>query len=297
MFLLHSFYNIHCLFYLIGRWAKIPNIVLGANLKNAIDDVKDYFDLSQEECEILTSSDVGEGLLIVKDERIPIRFEPSKLEMEVIKGRFNKDKIPSTDGGIMVFPEYQNLVDDHRIIFSDWCKGETAVLLQQGYEKHKVQRVGETGSMIAFCPLGMVQDGLIKLPHLGDQTLDHYSSVVQLAGLLEKYGFEEIALYHNQQVDISAKINGKTVAFEYENYNNKNPDIIIKKKESALEKYDVVMFITSSTDLPMITKAVGSRYCIKRGSAVTEFIESLIGTAEYPLSKVVSGGMEAIPAI
>jgi len=168
--------------------------------------------------------------------------------------------------------------------------------LQQGYEKHKVQRVGETGSMIAFCPMGMVQNGLINLPHLGDQTLDHYSSVVQLAGLLEKYGFEEIALYHTQEVDISCRINGLKVAFEYENYNNKNQDIIVKKKEAALEKYDVVRFISSSSDIKMISRAVGERYSIKRGSEVTEFIESLTGKAEYPLSKVLSGGIGTIAA-
>ncbi len=273
------------------------NIVLGNNLKNAISDVKEYFDLTQDECDLLVSADQGKGLLIVKDERIPIRFEPSQLEMEVIKGRFNKDKIPSPDGGIMVFPECQNLVDDHRIIFSDWCQGDTSVLLQQGYEKHKVQRVGETGSMIAFCPVGMVQNGLINLPHFGDQTLDHYASVVQLAGLLEKYGFEEIALYHTQEVDISCKINGLKVGFEYENYNNKNLDIIVQKKEAALKKYDVVRFISSTTDFKMISKAVGERYTLKRGSSVTDFIESLTGTAEYPLSKVVSGGIEPIEAL
>jgi hypothetical protein len=272
------------------------NIILGANLKNAIGDVKEYFDLSQEECDILTSAGVGEGLLIVKDERIPIRFEPSELEMEVIKGKFKSSKIASPDGGIMVLPEYQGLIDDHKIIFSDWVQGDTSVLLQQGFEKHKVQRIGETGSMTAFCPMGMVQNGLINLPHLGDQSLDHYSSVVQLAGMLEKYKAEEIALYHTQEVDISCKINGLKVGFEYENYNNKNLDIIVQKKEAALKKYDVVMFITNSTDLPLITKAVGNKYCIKRGSAVTEFIESLTGIAEYQNSGVVSGGMESIPA-
>ena len=257
------------------------NIILGANIKNAIDDVGDYFNLSEEEKDTLVScgddegARPGEGVLLIKGQKFPIKFEATKKEDDIIKGRCLVDEIPSNDGGIMVFPQYQGLVDDHKIIFSDWCQGDTSALLSQGYEKHKVQRVGGSGSMTAFIPLGMVENGLIKLPHLGYQTLDHYSSVVQLAGLLEKYGFEEIVIYHNQQVDISCKINGLKVAFEYENYNNKNLDIIIKKKVDALEKYDIVKFVSNSTDLPMITKAVGDKYCIKRGSAVTEFIESL----------------------
>jgi hypothetical protein len=262
------------------------NIVLGANLKNAISDVKEYFDLTQDECDILTSAEVGEGLLIVKDERIPIRFEPSELEMKVIKGKFNPDKNPVTDGGFVVSSEYQWLVDEHKIIFSDWCQEDTSILIQHGYEKHQVQRVGGTGTMIAFCPVGMVQKGLINLPHFGDQTLDHFSSTVQLAGLLSqyesRYDVEEIQVNHNQDVDISCKINGSKVGFEIENYNNKNLDIIVKKKETALEKYDVVKFVCSATDAKQIVKAVGDRYLIKRGAAVTEFIESLTVNADNP---------------
>jgi len=72
------------------------------------------------------------------------------------------------------------------------------------------------------------------------------------------------------------------VGFEYEHYNNKNLDIIIEKKEAALRKYDVVKFISSSTDVKMVTKAVGERYSIKRGVAVRYFIESLTEIAELP---------------
>lgn len=281
----------------MAGYAKTPNI------KNAIDDVGDYFNLSEEEKDTLVScgddegSRPGEGVLLIKGQRFPIRFEPTQKEHDIIKGKCLDNEIPSSDGGIMVFSKYQSLVDDHKIIFSDWCSGDTSELLQQGYEKHKVQRIGETGSTAVFLPLGMVEDGLVKIPHLGDQTLDHYSSVVQLAGLLTDYGVDEIALYHNAEVDISAKINGLKVAFEYENYNNKNLDIIVKKKTAALDKHDVVMFITNSTDLKMITKAVGVKCCIKRGDAVREFIESLTGIAQYQLSEVVSGGIEPIAAL
>lgn len=34
MFLLCSFYKIHCLFYLFGRWAKIPKISVLLNCLN-----------------------------------------------------------------------------------------------------------------------------------------------------------------------------------------------------------------------------------------------------------------------
>ena len=140
----------------------------------------------------------------------------------------------------------------------------------------------------------MLHEGLVKMPGLGKQTLDHFSSVIQLTGLLQQYGADEITVNHNQDVDISCKIKGLKVGFEYEHYNNKNLDIIVQKKEAALKKYDVIMFISSSTDFKMITKAVGKRYSLQRGAAVTDFIESLTGQTEFPLNEVVLSGIEAI---
>jgi len=276
------------------------NIILGANIKNAIEDVGKYFQLTEEEKDTLVlcgddeDARPGEGLLMVKGQRIPIRFEPSELEDSVIKGRYESDKIAVANGGIRVFNELQWLIDDHRIIFSDWCQGKHSQLLQQGYDKHQVQSIGKAGTTVVYVPKGMLHDGLVKLPGLGDQTLDHYASVVQLAGLLQQYRVEEIALYHNQDVDISCKINGQKIGFEYEHYNNKNLDIIIQKKEAALKKYDVVRFISSSSDIKMVTKAVGERYSVKRGAAVTDFIESLAEITELPKTKVVLGAIGEI---
>ena len=53
------------------------NIILGANIKNAIDDVGKYFQLTEEEKDTLIlcgddeDSRPGEGLLMVKGQRIP----------------------------------------------------------------------------------------------------------------------------------------------------------------------------------------------------------------------------------
>lgn len=236
----------------------------------------------------------GEGLLMVKGQRIPIRFEPTDLEDSVIKGRFNEGEIVTTDVGIRVFESLQWLIDDNKIIFADWCQGDHSQLLQQGFDKHKVQSIAKTGPTIVYMPKGMLYEGLVKLPGLGDQTLDHYASVLQLAGLLQQYEVEEIVINHNQDVDISCKINGQKIGFEYEHYNNKNLDIIVQKKEAALKKYDVVRFISSSSDIKMISKAVGERYSIKRGSVVTDFIESLTGIDELSETEIEFGTIMTI---
>ena len=251
------------------------NIVLGANLENSIDDVKDYFSLTEEEADILVNSEVGEGLLIVKSQRIPIRFEPTALEMAVIKGKYKNKKLPK-DSDYLVFPDLQWLVDEQKIIFSDWTVGDLSYLVNEGYVKHKVQRIAESGYMTAYLPAGMIDEkGLLSISRSGKQTLDHYSSVVQLAGLLCQYGYEDIRINHDKGVDVEAKINGKTIVFEYEIGISNSIDQLVKKKESALEKYDIVRFVCSSVDAKFIEKGVGNRYILIRGPEVREFIETL----------------------
>ena len=250
------------------------NILLGNNIKNAISDVKDYFSLTDEESDILCNCEVGEGLLLFKDERIPIRFEPTPIEKATIKGTLNDEEKAAPVSGNMVKRAYKKLVSDHKIIFEDWITGDSSIFLQQGYEKHQVQRVDKSGTVAVYIPQGMIQNKLINLPHLGDQTLDHYASVIQLAGLLISYGFEEIQVNHNAEQDIISKINGQVVAWEYERYNNKNLDIIVQKKAAALEKFDKVWFVCSSTDEKYISKAVGKDSTLTRGAAVSEILNA-----------------------
>ena len=251
------------------------DIILGANLKKAIDDVKDYFDLTQDECDLLVGADVGEGLLIIKDERIPIRFEPSELEMSVIKGKSNNNKTTATDSCFAVGEEYQWLVDSQKIIMADWCTGDHSQLLQQGYEKHRVQRVTEQKATVCYVPVGMVKGGLIDLPHLGKQSLDHYVSVVQLAALLSLYGFEDIRINHSQNVDLEAKFQGKTYAFEYEIKGSHTTEQLIRKKTDALQNFDIFRFVCSKTDAEFIKPTAGELYTLVRGTQVKAFVSDI----------------------
>lgn len=250
------------------------NILLGNNIKNAIGDVKDYFHLTDEECDILCNCEVGEGMLLFKDERIPIRFEPTKLEKGVIKGTIQEGEKVAPEAGNLVKKAFKKLASEHKIIIDDWISGDSSLLLQQGYEKHQVTRVDKPGTVTAYIPQGMVQNKLINLPGLGDQTLDHYASVLQLAGLIISYGFEVEQINHTGKQDIISKINGQSIAWEYERYNNKNLNIIVNKKAAALEKSDKVWFVCSSTDAKYISKAVGEDYTLTRGAAVIEILEA-----------------------
>jgi hypothetical protein len=109
------------------------NVLLGANIKNAIKDVGEFFGLSDDEKNTLLEcgddegATPGQGLLMVKGQKIPIRFEASPLEHAVIKGKYEAENPPDACGigEFKIMPDYQWLVDDHRIILTDWILGDS----------------------------------------------------------------------------------------------------------------------------------------------------------------------------
>jgi hypothetical protein len=277
------------------------NIVLGANISNSIGDVKDYFDLTEEEVEILTSCGddedtlPGRGLLMVKKQKIPIWFEPTELEEAVIKGRLRKNK-PSTDSNYSIKPEYQWLVDSQRMIFKNWVDGDLSVLKSRGYESHRINRIAELGTITAYVPKGMVDEkGMVDLPGIGKMKFIHYAAVVQLAGLLVQLGYENVKVNHNGSVDVEGEItiDGRLfrIGFEIETGNNKD---LVGKKERALAEFDIIKFIPTSTKpavLNPLIAAVGEDYVITQGEQVYNFITN-------PLMKPssVDGSMEVTAA-
>lgn len=264
------------------------NILLGNNIKNAISDVKGYFDLTEEETGILSTCTVGEGLLLFGDERVPIRFESTPLEHRTIKGEGFEDNKAPDDDAFSYKREYKWLIRDQKMIISDWIDGDATGLLQQGHEKHFVQRVGKTGRVAAFLPKGSVKNGQMKIPHIGTMTLDHYASVVQLGALLQDEKFDEIEVNHNDKEDLRGKKNGKILKLEYEIKGSHTTEELIKKKATALEDGSEVRFICSSGDYPFISGAVGEDYTLSRGAAVTDFLHNFGNPETSEAEKLVS---------
>jgi hypothetical protein len=130
-------------------------------------------------------------------------------------------------------------------------------------------------SRFKFVPSTLrVVTSTLVLPHIGKMTLDHYSSVVQLAALLVLNGFEEITINHTGEADITAKYRGVTFAFEYEVKNSHTTDQIIEKHTTALEKYNVVKIVCSGTDYSFFEKILSENYVLKRGNAVEVFVSN-----------------------
>ncbi len=247
-------------------------ILLGNNLKGSMDDVKGFFDLTGDEQDILSTCGVGEGLLIFGDERVPIRFESTPLEHRVITGEGFEEQKATSDSAFSFKRAYKWLVKDHRMILNDWIEGDPSGLLKMGYEKFRVQRVEKTGQVTAFLPKGTVKNGMMKIPGLGDMSLDHYASVVQLGGVMQEEKFEEITINHTEKEDLRGKKNGKILKLEYEIKGSHTTTELIEKKAAALEDGSEVRFVCSSSDYPFISAAVGIDYTLQRGAAVADFL-------------------------
>jgi len=59
----------------------------------------------------------------------------------------------------------------------------------------------------------------------------------------------------------------------------------------------MIKFVCNATDAKIISKVVGDEYTLRRGAAVSEFIESLAGKAQNHNSEVGSDGCEPITAL
>jgi hypothetical protein len=242
------------------------SIILGNMRRDTIDIVKGFFKLDENATTDLLSAGVGEGLLLVGDEKIPIKFKPTQLENDIIKGKIN-NKIASAVNGISLNnPALLSLVDQGFLI-QDWIKGDDSSLLSLGYEPRRVQRA--TGS-------GMVRAWIKKDILIGDmvlnQSLDHYATVLQIAGYLQNRGIKA-EIQHLNGADISFEISGKRIYLEYE-HGEQSAQILQQKKQDT--NSGRLVFIGQASNIKYLYKTVGEENTIKRGQQLAEFLDNLI---------------------
>ncbi|MEN6292309.1 MAG: hypothetical protein ABFD07_09905 [Methanobacterium sp.] len=255
---------------------------------------KDYFDLTEEECSILAGCTIGEGLLLFGDERVPIRFESTPTENKIIKGE-GCTGTNITPGVEFVFKtEYKWLITEQKMILSDWIDGDRDILLQRGYEKHKVARVNKPGRVVAFFPKGAVVNDKMRIPHIGTMSLDHYASVIQFGALMQDEKFEEITINHNDEEDCKGRKNGKWLALEHEIKGSHTTEQLLDKKRAALEKGMDIRFTCSSADYPFIMGIVGEDYCLQRGAAVADFLHNFGNQEPRTVETLVSDTSEEL---
>ena len=240
-------------------------VVLGNNMNTAnIKYLTEYLDLDQSDIKVITSSKVGEGLLVIGNKKIPMKYKPSGLELKIIKGELSDDKIISSKSEVPDLDERLiGLVMDNGYCLNKWSPGAS---FSQGWKVEPVSNVFGAGSVTAKV---RVKD----IP--ANQTLDHFSTVMQLAGELILGGFDNVVVNHESDVDISFESDGKKYSIEYERSGSHTEDELIQKRQRALNKYGAVVFVCASTYHKKLSGWLGDEFVVKRGQSLRDYIDAI----------------------
>jgi conjugal transfer ATP-binding protein TraC len=248
------------------------SIVLGNMRKDTIAHVQSFYSLNENNVNDLMTCGVGEGLVIVGDQVIPTKFTATEHETAIIKGRKVDQKLESPSLFALAHEGLRDLINDHQIYFQDWLvPGQDITLLSKhGYKQYKAQNInGKPGYV--WLPQQNVIGEMV-----GNQSIDHYATVLQLAAFFIMNNIPIIAINHNDDVDLLIEVNGKKIAIEYERPGSHNFNELVEKRQRAESIADVTFFVCQAGNLKEVIEAVGEKNAIPRGSELIERLTELI---------------------
>jgi type IV secretory pathway VirB4 component len=146
------------------------NIVMGGMRSDNIDHVAKFYKFDEYTRNLLLGCGKGEGLILLNDQAIPVKFKATDLEHSIIKGTVKGNKV-STDYLLeLVDPALSDLITEHGICFNSWVKGDSSVLVGKGF---KSQRIIDAIDGKA-CQVWVKQ-----VPE--NMSLDHFAVIMRLA--------------------------------------------------------------------------------------------------------------------
>jgi len=247
----------------------IMNVILGNNMKHdSINIVKDYFSLNSDEQDKLLSCSVGEGVLKLNDQTIHIKFKPTDHEMNIIKGT---GKIVTTDDAINIQPELLKLATENSFFASGWINGDgSAYLSSNGYVSRRVITPVGRGLTSVW-----IHSDILKGEKVGTQSVDHYSTVMLMAGYLLDQGWK-VEVNHMQTADIFADLGDVKLAIEYERPGSHNESELKSKAVRIEQQQREKLFVVQADNLAQVKTAVGNECVVKRGSELLHHLNSYI---------------------
>lgn len=248
------------------------SIVLGNMRKDTIEHVKTFYKLDEHSTQDLMACGVGEGLLIVGSEVIPTKFVPTEHEMAVIKGKeITEIKGDAPAGFQLVHEGLRSLITDHQIYVPDWCMPgqDMTLLLKDGWKKYRVTNLNGKTDYI-WLPQKNVTGNQV-----GNESIDHYNSVLQVAGWCVIHDIPILQINHNDGSDIVIDIKGKRIEIEYEHPGSHDFKELVAKKERIEKAGAVPLFVCQSSNLESVITAVGEQNVVRRGNDLISKLEEL----------------------
>lgn len=237
----------------------------------------------------------------VLQEQRQARIEAAQArQRELYWEAYYKNIKASIDPVFWVYDRYKDLIHEHQIVFQDWADANLDYLLPYGYEKYKVQSISRAGFTVCYCRRGLVEKNKevnasfhkkrgqpfkkdMKVneharemgTRVENQSLDHYSSVIQLHALLIHYNFTDIAVSHRKGADVTALYQGKNFCFEFENPKTHTVEGLKLRYLAQCKEFDYVKYIVPSEAYFKVVSAIGQPDTIRRGSQVLDFLNGV----------------------
>jgi hypothetical protein len=251
------------------------SIVLGNMRRDTVEHVKAFYKLDEHSTQDLMTCGVGEGLLIVGSEVIPTGFRPTDHEYAVIKGK-HRGTIASENAAdesllLVVHPGIKDLISEHQIYFPDWLQPgqDISLLSKEGYKQFRAQKLDGSPGFV-WLPQRNVTGSMVW-----NQSIDHYSTVLQLAGWFILHGIPIVQINHNDGADLVIDIKGKRIAIEYERPGSHSFKELVEKKETIENSGAEPLFICQQGNLEDVIRAVGDKNVVQRGSELISELEEL----------------------
>lgn len=240
-------------------------IAFGNNMDSInVKNVSEYLGLDPQDQEDLINSAVGEGWLKVGKSKYPMIFKPTELEYNVIKGEYSKNgkKEPGLESELD--DRLISLVMGQGFCLDQWAPSSATI---QSWTRERVASATTAGMII-----GWVRNGSIP----SNMSLDHFATVVQLAGQLILSGAEDVKINHETDVDVSFSVNKTIWCLEFERDGSHTEDQLKKKRIRAQTDYGNVMFVCASSYHKKLSGILGEDFVVQRGKSVQNFIDSIL---------------------
>jgi len=240
-----------------SMWAYILGKGMG---KDSVEYVQKFFKLTDDDATELTNSGIGEGLLILGNQTISINFAVTGQEMGVLKGINEEPEKASTDDAFMLLSSVSDLVIEHGFFLDEWVENTGIKTLKDlGYEPHLVQRVLGNGKAKAWIKSDIIDTTTPNKPKVYNQTIDHYASVIMIAGHLLQNGFEDVNVNHFDEEDVRARLGDQEFSFEYERQGSHTEKQLETKRIKLESTNSRCFFVCQKSYEKFVAKAVGEQ--------------------------------------
>jgi hypothetical protein len=239
---------------------------------------QDFFMIDDAYLKYATNQPVGDGVLMLGNQTIPIHFDVTKQEMGVLKGvNPGADKVP-TDGAFMVSSSVSDLVLENSFCLDEWINDPVPTQMRElGFVPIRVQRAIGQGVAKAW----ILDEIVTGDPNSTDakvmnQSLSHYVSVIQLAGYLMQSGFEDVEVHHHDLEDIGFRLGDEQFVIEYEMPRSHTAKELLEKKMKHETNGKRCFFVGQSSYAKFLSGAVDKSCVYPRGTQIKAALDAVL---------------------